>query len=70
MLMFFIAGLSPVKLTFPVTVAASASFTAAAGAAAGASSFLGASEVSLLPPQPHNNSSEAAEQPIKNFLMF
>jgi len=72
MLIFFIVGLAPLKATFPVMVAALASSTGAAAgvdAVAGASSFFGASEVSLLP-HADKSSSEAAPQPIKNLFII
>jgi hypothetical protein len=71
MLIFFIAGLSPVNDTFPVTVAALASSAGAAVGAVAAGASFGASDVSvLLPPHPPRSSSEAAPQLIKNFFNF
>jgi hypothetical protein len=71
MLIVFGVGFAPLKETFPVTVPALASSTAAGAPAADfVGSDFGASEVSGDLPHPANSSSEAALQPIRNFFIF
>src|SRR5579859_3085670 len=60
--MVLIAGFSPVKLTFPVTVAALASSMAAAGADAGAAPSSFGVSGALLPPQPARNIAQVIPQ--------
>src|SRR5689334_3797243 len=62
MSMFRIAGFSPVKLTFPVTVAALASSMTAAGADAGAAASSFGVSGALLPPQPASNIAQVIPQ--------
>jgi hypothetical protein len=59
--MFLIAGFSPVKLTFPVTVAALASSMAAGADEGPAASSFGVSGA-LLPPQPARNIAQVIPQ--------
>src|SRR5258708_6302611 len=66
--MVLIAGLSPEKLTFPVTVAAFASSTTA-GADAGAAASSFAVSGALLPPQPATNITDVIPKLKKTFFI-
>jgi hypothetical protein len=66
--MFLIAGFSPEKLTFPVTVAAFASSTAA-GADAGTAPSSFAVSGALPPPQPATNITDVMPKLKKTFFI-